>query len=250
LVDLLIKKMIYFTANFSAIVDLDDEDGSCDFEWGIISACRFLGDLKSEKAATPLVEVLDLVVDDCNSYLHNAAMLALVGMGVSAFDATYRKYERDRNDPESASAWIWVLSRLGIKNDKIYHALLDLASTDSAEAVILMGDYGDRKLLPVAEEIVGRFADYLNDNRIDPFLRGARYEDPKIMAYLNSRESLVILRDGISIDDPKYGVKVEALDRELLRHSDFSVYQQVRVGRNKPCPCGSGKKYKKCCGRN
>ena len=21
-----------------------------------------------------------------------------------------------------------------------------------------------------------------------------------------------------------------------------------RVGRNEPCPCGSGKKYKKCCG--
>jgi len=23
-----------------------------------------------------------------------------------------------------------------------------------------------------------------------------------------------------------------------------------KVGRNEPCPCGSGKKYKKCCGRN
>ncbi|WP_374700773.1 SEC-C metal-binding domain-containing protein [Aureimonas sp. D3] len=22
------------------------------------------------------------------------------------------------------------------------------------------------------------------------------------------------------------------------------------VGRNDPCPCGSGKKYKKCCGLN
>ena len=23
-----------------------------------------------------------------------------------------------------------------------------------------------------------------------------------------------------------------------------------KVGRNEPCPCGSGKKYKKCCGAN
>ena len=23
-----------------------------------------------------------------------------------------------------------------------------------------------------------------------------------------------------------------------------------KVGRNDPCPCGSGKKYKNCCGRN
>ena len=26
--------------------------------------------------------------------------------------------------------------------------------------------------------------------------------------------------------------------------------EQPRVGRNDPCPCGSGKKYKKCCGKN
>ena len=25
---------------------------------------------------------------------------------------------------------------------------------------------------------------------------------------------------------------------------------RVKVGRNEPCPCGSGKKYKKCCGGN
>ena len=24
---------------------------------------------------------------------------------------------------------------------------------------------------------------------------------------------------------------------------------QAKIGRNEPCPCGSGKKYKKCCGR-
>ena len=24
-------------------------------------------------------------------------------------------------------------------------------------------------------------------------------------------------------------------------------YDQPKVGRNDPCPCGSGKKYKKCC---
>ncbi len=27
------------------------------------------------------------------------------------------------------------------------------------------------------------------------------------------------------------------------------VREQPKVGRNDPCPCGSGKKYKKCCGR-
>jgi preprotein translocase subunit SecA len=27
------------------------------------------------------------------------------------------------------------------------------------------------------------------------------------------------------------------------------VRDSPKVGRNDPCPCGSGKKYKKCCGR-
>ena len=28
-----------------------------------------------------------------------------------------------------------------------------------------------------------------------------------------------------------------------------TVVKENKVGRNEPCPCGSGKKYKKCCGR-
>jgi preprotein translocase subunit SecA len=27
------------------------------------------------------------------------------------------------------------------------------------------------------------------------------------------------------------------------------VKKDKKVGRNDPCPCGSGKKYKKCCGK-
>jgi hypothetical protein len=28
-----------------------------------------------------------------------------------------------------------------------------------------------------------------------------------------------------------------------------SMPKKIKIGRNEPCPCGSGKKYKKCCGR-
>jgi preprotein translocase subunit SecA len=27
------------------------------------------------------------------------------------------------------------------------------------------------------------------------------------------------------------------------------VKREKKIGRNDPCPCGSGKKYKKCCGK-
>mgnify|MGYP006306055905 CR=1 FL=1 len=38
-------------------------------------------------------------------------------------------------------------------------------------------------------------------------------------------------------------------DLELLQTPVKTVNVEKKVGRNDPCPCGSGKKYKKCCGR-
>ena len=37
---------------------------------------------------------------------------------------------------------------------------------------------------------------------------------------------------------------------EKMVNNDFRTYRREspKVGRNDPCPCGSGKKYKKCCG--
>lgn len=41
---------------------------------------------------------------------------------------------------------------------------------------------------------------------------------------------------------------------ENYGHTPEELFESERirrvVGRNDPCPCGSGKKYKKCCGRN
>jgi SWIM/SEC-C metal-binding protein len=37
-------------------------------------------------------------------------------------------------------------------------------------------------------------------------------------------------------------------DLELLLNTPTQKVAEKKVGRNEPCPCGSGKKYKKCCG--
>lgn len=39
--------------------------------------------------------------------------------------------------------------------------------------------------------------------------------------------------------------------KELYKQSRSSttVVKERKIGRNEPCPCGSGKKYKHCCGR-
>lgn len=40
--------------------------------------------------------------------------------------------------------------------------------------------------------------------------------------------------------------------KEIKKEYDktVTVVNTQKIGRNDPCPCGSGKKYKKCCGKN
>ena len=44
----------------------------------------------------------------------------------------------------------------------------------------------------------------------------------------------------------------EEKKKELYKKQKASgtIVKGAKVGRNDPCPCGSGKKYKKCCGSN
>ena len=47
----------------------------------------------------------------------------------------------------------------------------------------------------------------------------------------------------------KYDMSIELMIGFLDGIED-SLIVPNKVGRNDPCPCGSGKKYKKCCGAN
>jgi len=38
-------------------------------------------------------------------------------------------------------------------------------------------------------------------------------------------------------------------DLEILLKPQEPKIAENKLGRNEPCPCGSGKKYKKCCGK-
>jgi len=253
-IDFLIHKLTEFVFEVTTSDTWDSKQ-----EWGVTHSCFLLGELKAAAAGEILINVLDLVKDDFDAVLYNAAALALEGFGQSALEPAYERYQRDEDHEERRSVWVWVLANLGVHDDRIRQALFDHMVIDPAEAVLLMGDYGDPALLPTVESYVINLAHYLNDCRIDPFARGARLEDEVVAAYIDDRESLVMLKEGIADDHPDFDAKVEALDRQLLKYADFSVYddapimplkpqKQLKIKRNDPCPCGSGKKYKYCCG--
>ena len=45
----------------------------------------------------------------------------------------------------------------------------------------------------------------------------------------------------------KFEEKLKELYREAKKAN--TIVKGPKIGRNDPCPCGSGKKYKKCCGK-
>ncbi len=49
---------------------------------------------------------------------------------------------------------------------------------------------------------------------------------------------------GLEPDKPE-----DISDLEILLNPPKTVVAENKIGRNDPCSCGSGKKYKKCCGK-
>ena len=50
-------------------------------------------------------------------------------------------------------------------------------------------------------------------------------------------------------DLAQFGGRVPQSSAQPGNSSVTVVRSGAKVGRNDPCPCGSGKKYKNCCGR-
>ncbi len=49
---------------------------------------------------------------------------------------------------------------------------------------------------------------------------------------------------------PAPGPGAEVVDEAIKAAATPIKREAPKVGRNEPCPCGSGKKYKNCCGKN
>lgn len=72
------------------------------------------------------------------------------------------------------------------------------------------------------------------------------------MAIDNDKTLKESLEDGTVDKDllfKAFGEVMGAYRENTLEQSEGPA-KKVVVGRNDPCPCGSGLKYKKCCGKN
>ena len=124
----------------------------------------------------------------------------------------------------------------------------DFESVENAKACVLFFLENDKFSANIIKRVAER-----HDNFMDVVnkLLNANYTFDELLEHYKSRylENKIFSSTTVLYKSKAFsktlGIIEEDIEKPTLEGIDLS-----KVGRNDPCPCGSGKKFKKCCGAN
>jgi len=220
--------------------------------------------LNGEDLHETVLHMLDGVMQDaCDTYLHddsdhanwNIAGLReyLTGWVIRPDELTYTPAQLDETDKETIAAFLQERIRsLYAARERQWGEPI----TRDLERMILLRNVDTQWMDHI---------DAMDELRRGIYLRGYGQRDPVIEYRMEGSDMYDAMIETIREQTVKMlmtvrvqiGEKVER--KQVAKPSEVSgeIAQAKRnagagakkVGRNDPCPCGSGKKYKKCCGR-
>ncbi|MBM7614982.1 SEC-C metal-binding domain-containing protein [Alkaliphilus hydrothermalis] len=129
-------------------------------------------------------------------------------------------------------------SILGKKQDKITGTLKDLAKEYGVTNVYFVG-----------------FLDGINDSLVEAIELEGLNEDSEIDIQIDFEKlyfnMLAVKADWLYTLPQWEDIYTEEKRKEIKKeyNATKTVVKDDKIGRNDPCTCGSGKKYKKCCGK-
>lgn len=132
----------------------------------------------------------------------------------------------------------------------IYEQLLEEPDTEVKGTVTELAEKYDTELLTM----VG-FLDGINDSLKAPNPIETMTEDTEVSLAFDKEtlyKNMVDAKADWLYELPQWdSIFDEATKKALYKEQKNSatIRKEKKIGRNDPCPCGSGKKYKKCCGR-
>lgn len=112
-------------------------------------------------------------------------------------------------------------------------------------------EFLDVDKISIVEEVTAAVADF---NNTVPFWKFSGHSSEEM--FLKLRNATGSQRPRISMGPNLRAMGIESFDQllEMGRRGEdlpaMPAQSAPKIGRNDPCPCGSGKKYKHCCGRN
>ena len=245
------------------------QDRSEPTERALFLVLHLLGEKGETAAFDPLCRLLldaeaaDLILGDAITTKLRGILISTYDGDLAALQAVIEKAEAEEYVRAGALLALAYLTRTGqVPEAEMRAYLLHLLAEMQPQAehyvwvgwVIAVAHLGYADLTEKAEELIQRgFVSY-DDYRLDDFWRDLKrtLDDPERMAGFTYDR---IGPFGGAIDELEGWHAFSGEDEDEAAPpslADYGIQQPITnplrgVGRNDPCPCGSGKKYKKCC---
>ena len=236
-----------------------DEDDPASY--ASVHAWRALGQLQAVDSVTSLLQVLDF--DDDWAYDEIPEVLSMIG--VSAIPALAKFVEEGVNNFYSQASVISGLTKIAETHPKFQEACF-------APIVERLKKFQENER-ELNAHLIWAICDLKDTNHVDLIERAFRadqvdetvvgdFEDVQIILGM-LKKRITPRPNYLAIKHPELAELVELaglsnLGKEFLeddeddhsfsgRYESMPIVKPPKTNRNEPCPCGSGKKYKKCC---
>jgi hypothetical protein len=196
--------------------------------WASIHAARLLGEMRATASIEPMIELL--AATDWDNIVHDAILLALPKMGEAVLEPALREVSSAvMENSDLRSSLLSVLAQLGARDPRIFDLLLRAADEDPEMGCSNLATYGDPAALPLLRRL-------FDEHEVEVDRPGAN------QLFIELEDAITAL--GGTLTEAQTA-KLEMTRKLRLAPAPKAVSPR-KLGRNDPCHCGSGKKYKKC----
>jgi hypothetical protein len=216
-----------------------------------VRAAHLAGELRLSAALPVLVRCLALPAS-ADAALRSAALAALARFGAGAVDSLLSAHERCRT-PEDSAGIAEALAGTPAPDDRVREVLVRRLEREPAESARRLAARGEWRAAPALVEAFDRLA-------AAPVADCDACAAEDLLVIANSVAALggrltaeQLARIGALMFEGNAEWVHLGGGRDAWRATPFPAGVPLpspagpRPGRNDPCPCGSGKKYKRCC---
>ena len=226
---------------------LNQADSTSREVWAPMHAWRALGQMRAEAAVLPLLALLRAAEDDEAATAELPAEFGMIGPAAIAPLAAFLS---DRSNPELAVS----TALLGVRDIAARHPE---CRAECVGVLVRMLEPGAEADPTLAGSAVSALIDLGAGEAIEAIRDAFRRDavDLSIAGDIEDVEIALGLRTDRATPAPRYMAlpagRMPWLDalgvQRTTQASPQASPRSAKIGRNDPCPCGSGKKYKKCC---
>ncbi len=238
-----------------------------DEDWPQIFAMELLARWRTPEAAEMALDYLldddigDFMFEACLEYVRRIGSIELARQMSDRYDEAPFSFQlathnilASLHSPEAASILRGLIERQDDDSDSVcilLATILRMGVDDDAlfdRAIMFVNEYQGIEVNDLRDVVAG-FALATGSDRpgVEKVIRAAKKVEYSITKSTRRLDRLLEAQPPA----PKYDPRASASEGSVADSTEVITYVRAepKVGRNDPCPCGSGKKYKKCCGK-